>query len=158
MSPPSQCSGLGSPSRAMVSWAHCFHHWFGCFGAKTLKANNSNPNQRTMRGNTKFWLIISTFLAFGILFLALGIYVVSDYVLHYFGVLGGADLSTLAQRAAIAGLGGFIAGFMLVRKSTQWIRHARRRTNLSFTACPHCGAVVERGATRCKKCGKQLPA
>jgi len=111
-----------------------------------------------MNSNTKFWLIIYTFLAFGLLFLALGVYVVGNYVLHAIGSLSGGDLSSLAQQAAIGGLGGFVAGGMLTRKSIQWIRHARQSPNASYTLCPHCGAVVHKSETRCKKCGKLLPA
>jgi hypothetical protein len=112
-----------------------------------------------MNSNIKFWLIIYTFLAFGLLFLALGVYVVGNYVLHAIGVFSGGDLESLAQQAAIGGLGGFIAGGMLTRKSIQWIRHAKRNSvNANYKLCSHCGAVIHKSETRCKKCGKLLPA
>ena len=98
-----------------------------------------------MKPRTGFYMNILGLSAFGIFFLGLGIYALSTFLGH-----------RNSPQLLVAGAGGVYLGLLMLWKALEWARPIKASPQNLFDVCPFCGAIVEKSAILCEKCGRQL--
>jgi hypothetical protein len=100
-----------------------------------------------VKPRTEFYVNVLGVSAVGIFFLGLGIYALSIEV----------SLGHLySPRLLVAGGGSVFLGLIFLWQAVQWIRPLKVTPRNTFDVCPFCGAIVEKSAVFCAKCGRQL--
>ncbi len=110
-----------------------------------------------MDPRTSFYLNIFGYVAVGLFFVGLGIYAVSDSLrsLYFLKDTNLVDVQQY-QLGLVLGAGSIILGSKIALGILPWIKPVKQVPQPVLGVCPHCGAIVEKGATCCTKCGRIL--
>ena len=99
-----------------------------------------------MKPHPDFYNYILLWIALSLFLIGLGIYGITTSIGHE------ASFEILVAGVACI----FVGLLILSREVVPWIRPLKTTSQNTSEACPFCGALIEKGATFCVKCKRQL--